>query len=78
MIEYYIRRLGKLSFEVSKFEETKAPTCVYNVDYSPLTNSGRCNCFAFFKVGQQDKHIEMVRDWLKAGSPIPLQFGGSN
>ena len=82
MVEYYIRRLNNLKFEVAKFEERKEPAAVYSVRYSELSNTGRCNCPASFRkafrrnagTGSADKHVRMVADWLKSGQPIPEVF----
>ena len=73
-MEYYIKRLGRLAFSVAKFDDTDSPTEVYRVQFSKLSLTGRCECLGFRHMGQYDKHLQMVNQWLDAGEPYPKGF----
>lgn len=71
MIEYFIRRKSKLTFEIAKFDGTKAPISVYTVNYAVSTDTGKCNCFRWIQYRERCKHIEWITGWIQQGEPIP-------
>jgi hypothetical protein len=67
---YVVGRLGEQLFSVAKFEDGReAPSSVYNVTFDPATGTGLCNCPAagWRNTGSNDKHVALVRDFLKQG-----------
>jgi hypothetical protein len=65
--EYFIRELGKNKYEVSVWKRGDTPSAIYTV--SNIGNKWMCDCPA--RKGT-DKHVQLVKDWIKAGKPSPF------
>lgn len=84
--EYLIRQLsgkraislppeGLATFQIAKFESgSNTPVSVYEVEWHTLTLEWTCNCPSFPRVGQKDKHIQLVKEWIKAGQPSKIDL----
>lgn len=79
--EYYIGRLGPITFQVTKFRDgDETPAAVYNVQWDETTGKGKCDCPAgtYRGTGPNDKHVKMVRNWVetveKAGLKNQINF----
>lgn len=72
--EYYIRRTGQFTFEISKFAEgsTDKPLEVYGFEVNPRTKCP-CDCTAW-RLGKTRpcKHLGMVNEFVQAGEPVPF------
>jgi len=73
--EYYVRRLGEINYEVAKFSSMSGgeqPLVVYNVVYDPVRARGKCDCPAgtYRQTGINDKHVQIVRDWIAGGEQL--------
>lgn len=72
--EYYVRRTGEATFEVSKFPEGDSggaqPLRVYKVVYTGTR--GKCDCPAgmYRGMGMEDKHVKLVQRWIKDGEQL--------
>ena len=66
---YTIKELNKYGvYQVALFDGHKEPDKVYKVHLKG--NSAYCSCPGFPKTpGHSHKHIRLVKEWLKAGSP---------
>jgi hypothetical protein len=60
--EYYIREMGKNKYEVSVWKRGDTPSAVY------ICSENSCDCPARGKC----KHMQLVKDWIKAGKPSPF------
>ena len=58
--------MSRLTFEIAKFDGTKAPVDVYFVSYAQSTGTGKCSCrgYRVHGKGNNDKHILMIKEWL--------------
>lgn len=68
-------------FEVAKFVEGETePANVYDVEIQVPSGIAMCNCPAALYHGKQgdiDKHVKMVKDWIRAGMPTPCVIPAS-
>jgi hypothetical protein len=70
--EYFIKPLGKDEgwqvYQIAKFDDHDYPSKVYLV--KNRGQSWNCNCTNFVvRKDQNDKHITMIKDWIKKGKP---------
>lgn len=65
---YALREDNPGFFTVAKFSDRKHPDKVYRVLIGE-GGHGTCSCPA--RKANDDKHVIMVRNWLKAGRPEP-------
>ena len=69
--DYFVGRVNHNTFSIAKFHDGETrPTDVYTVT---KTDKWRCNCPGFYS-GVTSKHIDMVKDWLLRGEPLPVAF----
>lgn len=69
--EYFIKRKGPIDFEVAKFEDFggSQPVSLYKVVWDPHSGKGKCDCpaYVYRQMGTNDKHIQMVKQWVANG-----------
>jgi len=65
---YLVKRRDSDTFEVAKFTDRKEPEVVYVVHQHAL-NDFSTNSPGFHRMGQAEKHIKLVKHWLKDGEP---------
>lgn len=73
--EYYVRRVGEVNYEVSKFDSMAGgaqPLVVYKVIYEPGRLRGKCDCPAgtYRQTGIKDKHVQIVKEWIEGGEQL--------
>lgn len=80
--EYYIKRIDATHFEVAKFAtlDGDQPLAVYRVRWDTARMSGRCDCPAgsYRGTGTNDKHVQMVAQWVSNGDSFQPPGGKSN
>lgn len=65
---YTVKRKNVDEFEVAKFTDRKHPDVVYKV-YQHAANDFSTNSPGFFKMGQAEKHIKLVKRFVRDGEP---------
>jgi len=65
---YTVKRKANDEFEVAKFTDKKHPDVVYKV-YKGGTNMFQTDSPAYFKMGQAEKHIKLVKRFIRDGEP---------
>lgn len=65
--EYQVRNVSGTHYQVTKWLNGKQPREVFDV-MDKGTRGWSCNC----PVRSSCKHIQMVKDWIKAGSPTGI------
>lgn len=65
---YLIKRMNVDEFSVAKFTDRKEPEAVYHV-YEKRKGDYVTNSPGFKHRGGQEKHIKLVKQWLKDGEP---------
>lgn len=72
-VQYTVKRKDTDTFEVAKFGDRKEPEVVYTVRRH-AANDFSTNSPGFFRMGQQEKHIKLVKKWLKDGEPDLMTY----
>ena len=65
---YTVKRKGSDEFEVAKFTDSKHPDVVYKV-HQHATNDFSTDSPAYFKKQQAEKHIKLVKRFIRDGEP---------
>lgn len=65
---YTIKRKNVDEFEVAKFTDRKHPDVVYKV-YQSAANDFSTDSPGFFKMGQAEKHIKLVKRFIRDKEP---------
>lgn len=66
MADYLIRQDGHNRFTISKWEDSKKPSSVYQIWSSGV--GVQCNCPGYFR-RSLCKHIDILNKWFQLGRP---------
>jgi len=65
---YTVKRKSNEEFEVAKFTDSKHPDVVYKV-HQHAANDFSTDSPAYFRMQQAEKHIKLVKRFLRDGEP---------
>lgn len=65
---YTVKRKTNDEFEVAKFTDRKEPEAVYKVRQG-APNDFSTDSPSYFRMGQADKHIKLVKRFIRDGEP---------